>query len=390
VSNFVEALVENDALTLESEVFEALEAAFEGWVPAEGNLETFLTKAFARIASTNREQAARISKEAFKRFGESVVNVPPVQAAAATVASTWTMIDNAGYTIPAGTLVTITATGDEAFAFRTIEDVTVEATKTATKAGEVILQAVEAGEDANGLTDAPTLDDALAFVSVIALTDASSGGVDAEEEDAYLDRLVEQLQLLSLSLILPGDFEIDARAVAGIARALCLPAYNAETDKEEPFCVTVVPIDAAGLACGAPVKAELLERQEEKVPSGVLNFVDDPTYTTIAVELEVTVLPGYEPAAVSAAVKARLASYLSPANWGLPTGFGDVSNSAGWVLRNTVYRNELISEADRVAGLDRVVTLKLATGEAPKVQESVALAGVAPLTKAGEIKVSVV
>ncbi|HXS32240.1 MAG TPA: baseplate J/gp47 family protein [Solirubrobacterales bacterium] len=392
MSDFVEVLVENDALTLEEEVVEALEAAFEGWEPAEGNLETFLIKAFARIASTNREQAARISKEAFKRFGESVVNVPPVQAAPATVPSTWTMIDNAGYTIPVGTLVTIAAAGDEIFSFRTIEDVEVEAGKTATAAGEVVLQSVEPGEAANGLSDPPSLTDSLAFVDAIALTDVSAGGVDAEEEDAYLDRLVETLQLLSLSLILPVDFEIDARAVPGVARALCIPAYNAETKEEDvPLCVTVVAIDAAGLACGAPVKAELLARQAEKVPSGVLNFVSDPTHTSIDVELGFTVLPGYEPAAVEAAVEERLSTYLSPANWGLPSGFGDLSNSAGWELVDAVYRNELISEADRVPGLGRVVTLKLAkTGSPLEAQESVALAGIAPLTKAGAIKASAV
>jgi uncharacterized phage protein gp47/JayE len=390
VGDFVEAIVDNDALELEQEIIEALEARFEGWEPAEGNLEIWLIKAFARIASTTREQVARISKEAFKRFGESVVNVPPIHAAAATVSSTWTMTGSVGYTIPAGTLVTIAAAGDEAFGFRTIADVTVEATKSATAVGEVVLRAVEPGEAANGLDADPSLSDSLAFVSKIELDGVSSGGVDAEDEDAYLDRLTETLQLLSLSLVVPRDFEIDARAVAGVARALCLPAYDGDAElDEQPLCVTVVAVDENGQALGAPAKEELQARQAAKVPSGVNNFVLDPTYTSIDVEAEVEVLPGNDPASVTAAVTTRLQAYLSPANWGLPSSFGDLSNSAGWVLVTSVYRNELISEIDKVPGVGRVVVLALAkTGDVLKVQESVALSGVAPLTEAGDIEVN--
>lgn len=392
MASFVEAIVDNDALTLEQEVVEAIEAQFD-WEPAEGNLETWLIKAFARIASTTREQAARISKEAFKRFGESIVNVPPVQAAAATAASTWTMTNALGHKIPAGTLVRFVS-GDEAFGFRTVADVEVEPGKTTTDAGEVILRAVLPGAAYNGLESDPVLDDSLAFVvpDGIELVGVTANGVDAEDEDAYVVRLAETLQLLSLSLIVSRDFEIDARAVAGVARALCIPGYDADAELEDqPLCVTVVAVDEDGQALGAPAKEELQERQAAKIPSGVNNFVDDPTYTEIDVGLEITVSAGFEPAAVAAAAGERLAAYLSPANWGLPVGFGDTSNSAGWELVDAVYRNELISEVDRVAGVERVVTLKhVKAGEGLKTQESVALAGIAPLTKAGDIEVSVV
>jgi hypothetical protein len=391
VSEFVEAIVDNDALALEQEVIEGLEAQFEGWEPAEGNLETWLIKAFARIASTTREQAARISREAFKRFGESIVNVPPIQAAPASVASSWTMIDDAGYTIPAGTLVSIIAAGDEAFAFRTIGDVTVDAGTSATAVAEVVLVAVEPGEAANGLSADPRLLDSLAFVDKIELDAVSANGVNAEDEDTYLARLTETLQLLSLSLVVPRDFEIDARSVAGVARALCIPGYDGDVALEDqPLCVSVVAVDQTGAPLGSPAKEALRARQAAKVPSGVNNFVIDPTYTEIDIELEGTALPGFTLTDVEAEVAAALAAYLSPARWGMPSGFGDLANTAGWELVDAVYRNELIEVAGRVAGFGRTVSLKIAkAGDPLETQESVLLNGIAPLTEAGSITVTI-
>lgn len=371
---FVEVLTNNDPDLLEEEVYEQLEAQFEGWEPAEGNLEVWLIKAFTRLASIVREQAAVTSREAFKRFGQTVVNVPPVLAAPATVASTWTMINDAGYTIPTGTKVQIVAAGDQAFAFQTIGEIVVAPGDTETAAGEVVLQAVEAGEEANGLSEDPTLIDSLAFVDAIALTGVTSGGVDDEDEDAYLDRLTEALQLLSLSLILPRDFEVDARAVAGIARALCIPNYNPDDESDDnALMLCVFPADADGGSLGPPIKTELQERQQGKVPVDVVVKVGDPTHTGVDVDAEVEVLDGFDKATVTGAAEARLAEYLSSANW-------------PWA--DKAYFLELVSEVDRVRGVGRVVSLKLAKAGGVLGTADVSLDGPAPLAEAGEITVS--
>lgn len=372
-----------DAAALEQEVNETIEAGLEGWKPAEGDPITWANKALSRIGASIFDQASTSEAGLFKRFGEAIVSVPPVQAAPATVESIWTMVDKAGYTIPAGTQVTIAAAGDEAVGFVTIADVVVAPGSTT---ATVLLQAVEAGEAANGLTANPELQDALAFVDGIVLVGLTANGVDEEEEDAYLDRLVETLRLLSLSLIVGQDFEIDARAVAGIARAKCIEAYNAEAAAAEALHVSVYPIDEAGLALSAPVKTALKERQEGKVPSGVKVHVADPSYTQVDVTATIVVQAGFDPATVIAAVEARLSEYFSPAKWGIPTQ-GD--SGSGWENRTSVYRFELISEIDRVGGVERVATLKLAKhGEGLTTAEELVLTGVAPLTKAGTFAIT--
>lgn len=388
MSAFVEAVTDSDADLLEQQVYDEIEAAFEGWIPAAGGLEVWLTKAFARISSTVREQAAETSAAAFKKFGETIANVPPILPAPATVASTWTMVNNSGYEIPAGTQVAIPANGEESAGFEVAEAVTVEPGETATAAGGILLVAVEPGTAGNGLSEAPELIDTLAYVESIALTGVSSGGVDEEDEDAYLNRLTEELQLLSLSLIVQRDFEIDARAVAGVARALCIPGFDAEKETEEnPLTLTVFPVDENGAALSAGVKEELQERQAAKVPSGVVNYVADPTFTAIDVTTEIVVLPGFDPEATVAAVEARLADYLSPATWGT-LGVGDASTSTGWVNATKVYFFELSSEIDRVPGVDRVISVKLAETEGELKAEDVTLKGPAPLAEPGTIVVS--
>lgn len=350
-----------DAALFEQEMKEQLEARFEGIKFAEGAPITWLIKAQARIDATIATQAVGTTTEYLRKFGETIISVPPVAAAPAIITSTWTMIDSAGYTIPSGAQVAVAATGDQSVGFIVIGDVTVAPGDTETAGGEVLLQAIKPGEEGNGLSGDASLVDALAFVQSIALEGVTSGGVDEEEEEAYLVRLKEELQLLSHSLIVSRDFEIDARATPGVARVLCIPAYNGEAEKEEALAVTEIGVDEAGASLAAPVKEDLGTRQEEKLPSGVNLYLADPTHTKVDVFSVVTASTGFDPAAVKSSAGERLAEYLDPSKWGVP-GFGDAGNSTGWVNTTKVYFNELISEVDRVPGVDRVVSLLLGSG----------------------------
>ena len=389
VSKFEELLTENDPATILEAMRADIRARFEGWEPARGDLADWIMQTGARTHSTTRAQFASVAKAVFKKFGETIAEVPPILPAPATATSTWTLSDTEGHTIKAGTQVSIAVDGDNKRIFEVVSDVTVAPGGAVTKAGEVVLQDTEAGTEGNKLTAAPDPYSAIAFVSSIVLVGETSGGVDAEDEDEYVTRLREELQLRSLSLILPRDFEIDARSIAGIERALCIPGYNAETKTEDvPLCFTVVPIDAAGLESSAGVQEELAARQEAELISGVNYFVGKPTYTEIDAEVAAKVAAGFDPETVKAAIAARLAALLSPANAGQPTA-GDSSNSAGWEPISHIYVNEIISELDKVAGVERIVSVKLAKHGGSLEAKDVELTGVAALPKAGTRTVSV-
>lgn len=377
---------EVSAATLEQETTELIEAALEDWKPAKGDQLTWAIKAFARLNAGVFGQAATMERGAFKRYGETIVTEPPVQAAAASVESTWTLVDDAGYTIPAGTQVTVAAAGDLVVGFFTVGDVVVAPEATV---ATVLLQAIEPGVGGNGLSADPELSDSLAFVASIGLDGVTDGGVDEEDEDTYLNRLVEEIQTRSSSLILPRDFEIDARSVPVVDRALCIRNYNAETEEEGvALCQTIVPITSAGLSPAEPIREALLARQVAKLITDVEHFVGIPDYTKINGKTEVEVETGFDPATVLAALEARWEEIFDPAKWGLPRQ-GD--SGSGWENRKKVYRLKVIGELERVGGVARVVTYKHAKDpDALGTSEELTLAGVAPLTKPGTLEVSAV
>src|SRR5262249_6683982 len=157
-----------------------IKARYPEWEPAEGGLETLLQKGFSRIAAILRAELGEIGAAALQALGLKIVELPPIFASPASVATTWTMIDEAGYTIPAGTQVAMAVTGERSLGFRVVKDVVVEPGETATAVAEVTLQAIEPGEEGNGLSGPADLVDALAFVEAIVVEGVSANGVDEE------------------------------------------------------------------------------------------------------------------------------------------------------------------------------------------------------------------
>jgi hypothetical protein len=158
-----------------------------------------------------------------------MMGLPPQDATPASVYSTWTLIDTLGHTIPAGTHVGISDAAGNINAFLTLVDVVVSAGSSATPAGSVQLQAVTPGLAASGLGGvgvAAQLIDTLDFVSTVVLSTATAGGLDAEDDATYLDRLQRKLRLLSTRPILPSDAAILARDVAGVYRAVAIDGFN--------------------------------------------------------------------------------------------------------------------------------------------------------------------
>lgn len=381
---FVTTNGEIDVSTLKQEYVELLQARFPGWEPTAGDLLTWISEGSARIAADVFEQMTQLEQAAFKRYGEAIASVPPVQAAPATVQSSWTMVDEDGYEIEAGTQVGIPGPEGSPIGFETVGDTTVA--PGSTKAS-ILLQAIEAGEAGNGLSGEPQLETALAFVvspGGIELEAVTDGGVDEEEEQVYLNRLVETLRLLSISLILPEDFEVNARSYAGISRAKCIRTYRADTEESDvPLCQTVFPIGPDGKAVSSPIKAALLAGQEAKLLNGVLHFVADADYTKVDVKASFVVEAGFDPETIKAAVESRLEAYLDPSKWGLPSN----GEGSGWINRTSVYRNELISVVDRVGGVDRVVNVELAKHGNALGTADITLTGVAPLVEPGTLTI---
>jgi hypothetical protein len=206
---------------LANDAFELLQSQYPDWVPNDGNLDTWLIEAMARIAGEVMHLAGQVPKAIFKFAGEDLFRVLPELAQSATAGTTWTMVDNSGYTIPEGTLVGIRAAGDVLHAFQTVVEIVIPPGQTVNSNVSII--AVEEGTEASGIgTTSQVLEmiDQLDFINSVTLNAPTSGGEDEEPAGEYLNRLREQLRLLTPRPVLGLDYGPVARTQPGIGRSV--------------------------------------------------------------------------------------------------------------------------------------------------------------------------
>lgn len=221
--------IETDVEDLLADVYAFLQNRYPTWEPIDTALDTALAEAFAAQAADVKDLASQVPDSIFRYFGATLMGVVPQAAVSASTTSTWFLSDALGHTIPAGTQVYIVDSEGNRIAFVTLADVVVAPGATSTAVGGVALTAVLPGTSANAIGSAGgvvTLIDPLAWVDHITMVAATSGGLDDEDDDAYLNRLTANLQLLTPRPILPNDFSELARNLPGVFRATALDGYN--------------------------------------------------------------------------------------------------------------------------------------------------------------------
>jgi len=376
--------IETEPIDFAGDAYSYLGELIPGWLPSPGNLEAWLIESLAQLAGELAALAALVPEAIFRFFGESILGLPPYAATSAQAVTTWTMVDGAGYSVPAGTVIAVTPpASNDSWAFTVDEGFTLVAGQT--QAFEITATALLAGAAASGLTGQVAVIDPLTFVQSVTLAQPTSGGQDAETDADYLDRLSDLLTLLSPRPILAPDFAVLARRmVPGVARATAIDLYDPTTGlTNRPRCVTVAVCDDAGEPCSPEVKQEVDDLLQSMREVNFLVYVIDPTYTTIDVTVGVFTLPGYDPVDVAQAVVDRLTAYLSPSQWGLPP-YGDPGTQS-WVNQTKVRYLELTEQANRVDGVDYVSTLTFGVTGTTLARVDVTLPGPAPLTRPGTI-----
>jgi hypothetical protein len=354
--------------------FDYAQAHIPGWQPSEGNLEVVIMEDNAQEAAVARRLAQRKGEADFRALGK-LIGVPSIEATPAYGDSTWTLADDEGHIIRAGTQVTLTALDGQPIGFRVVEDLEVPNGETATAAGAVRLVALEDGVRGSGLSGTADLIDAIAWVEVdgIEIDGLTTGGIDAETQAAYLDRLARRLRLMSARVIVPGDAEALVLDVPGVTYAWAIDNYNADTEETDvERCLTVVVVGAVGEELPTEIMVAAKALLEAYRETNFLMFVIAPTYVEIDVDYEVVPAAGYETAAVEAATAAAVSNYLSP---------------LAAILRRqtTIYINELISLLDQIPGVDRVVSVEIAATGGSVAASDLTLTGVAPLSRPGVI-----
>jgi len=389
MGTYVAIDIDADPGQMAQTVYDEIASNIPGWEEAPANLETFLVAALTRLMSEVAILGAQAAQAIFYEFGRTIVNVPPLLPTRAIGTTTWTMEDNAGYTIPAGTQLVLDASGSEQVGFLTMTEVVVPPGSTATAAGEVPIQSLVEGPEGNDLTGDGTLVSALPFVTSIVVVDSPEGGDDGETEEEYVARLTEEMGLLSRAPILIDDYPPFIRKIPGVYRAVAVDNWDG-TDPDtldHVLEVGYVAIDDDGEDVSAPIKALITADLDERTLSNITINAGAPTYTTIWVTTVVRCLPGYDPTAVDSAVTTAIQDYLDPARWGVPEFISPERNEAdiglAWRNANVLRYGELWSLVDRVSGVDYVETLFVDDATAPDAADvvNITLSGIVPLTR---------
>lgn len=383
MARFLDIPIETDPDTLKQTVYDILQEHFPEWEPSDGNLETWLIDAFTRTVSDLRELAADIPVEIFKQYGLTVIGIPINNATPATATTKWVMADNAGYKIPAGTELGMRVNG-ELIGFRTQSEIIIPAGFTEEK--DVIIEAIEPGDEANSLEGELFLISAVTGDPVVTLQAPTSGGVDEETDTEYLARLVEELRTLSPTPITPEDFVILAKRRPQVGRALALDLYDpvSETDENERYMTTVV-IDPDGEELTAEEMKEIEEEFEEMREVNFVSPVIGPDYSKMDAELKVKAYAGFDLEALKTQIKEAIETLFDPANFGQPP-FGEGDE---WVYDDKVRFNKVEAAAAVLQGVNYVVSTKIAIQGNPLEEKDVTLPGRAPLTRPGNITIVV-
>lgn len=390
MSGYIESPLVTDPNELATEAIRYLMENVPGWVPAEASLEVWHIQTLARLVAEARDVASAVPKSIFRFYGKNLIGLAPIDDAPASVTTTWTMRDTQGYTVHEGTVAAFRTAGDELIPFVVTETFTVSPGVAATKPGQVVMRALEPGSFANGLggtvgsTTSSIMEivDALAFVDTISASSPSSGGVDAEDDETYLDRLHEELQLLTPRPILPRDFAILARRTPGVYRALAIGEYDPATDtynNERTVAVAIVGRD--GEVLGNDIRLAVTRHLESLREVNFVVHVMDPSYTVVGVTARIQSLPGYDPARVRLDAIAELRRVLDPGVW----GGGDLTPPEWRATSNRVRYTEIAALLDRVPGVDYTDTASLRINGS---SGDVILVGAAPLPRVGPLEIT--
>jgi Baseplate J-like protein len=301
------------------------------------------------------------------------------------------------YTIDAGTQFSMSLAGAP-IGFASTSLVTVDSGASV----NLSVSAISPGIASNGAGNPAALISPITWVSSVTAVTNASGGVDVEDDDAYLARLAQLLQTMALRPITANDYATVSQNFTPapgtdqqeVGRATAIDGYdptsNTYNNERE---VTVCVADANGNPLNTDTMygiggsssniitipglwgvAGWLESLREQ--NFIVNVVA-PNYTQIYCAVTVICVPGYIPTAVQSAIQTNLLTYLSPPNFALP-----VNSITGWQNSQVVYLSVVQSVIQQTSGVQAVLPGTMAVDVNPNptnTTNDLTLSGAFPL-----------
>lgn len=335
-----------------------------GWTPEDGDPDVVIIEAVAPAAQNAIEVASSLLAAVFRKFGTDLAGIAYLNGVAAEATTTWALVDDgASHTIPSGTAILI---GGVYFA--TVNDTAVLAH--VTSATGVLVRAVDEGAAGNGFVGVAQLVNTLAWVSTVTLTSTSSGGQDAEDDDAFQNRLGPEIRSAGPP-VTDADFAVKAFDTPGVG----VGRATAVTTAAKTVTVSVTDINGLPLSSGdkTAISTYLAAKRE-------VNFivtVADATYNYVSVAYSFHLSDGFVTATVEQAISDALRLFLNPATFGSAVGSDPLlATTNNWSNETTVRLSRVVALIQDTRGVAYV------TPSSVKINGSNAdftLTGIAPL-----------
>lgn len=373
MTQYISQPIPSDRGAVRQMIVDSLAATIPGFVVPPASLFDFVLDQFASASAQDRQLLTETLASIFQYSGAKIDRTPKNAALPATGTTTWVRdpTDTASRLVSAGEQIAATAADGSVVAFETTLDFTFPLSTTTVAGVAVIASAPNPGTIGNGITGAAQPATTRTWLTSVTFTAPTSGGVDAEADDTYLNRLADTRPLRATTLLLPDDFGRFARNYQGVDRALILDNYNGAATQSGHL--TAIPVDASGAALSSGAMTALLTAIQANTATNLVVHVQAPVYTTLTVVFAAKAAAGYSTSDVLTRAQNALLDLLSPSRWGLPQS-GD---QRGWVDTPIVRFQSLVTALRNVAGLDFYFA---PTGTATTTNTSPNLTVVSPTT----------
>lgn len=365
-----------DEASITAAILAGLAARLDGWTPNEGAPEVALAEEFAHwiditnqlaIASSQLQVAGVAGTFGFAPIAAVSSNLPAVTLTLQLPPSAGTGTFTQPMTVPAGLMIAI-----DQQAFTLPADITSPVTFTQVTTGpstgywqgtmSAAFAAVVSGNASNGGTpgEQATLLTASPTVIAATLTAAATGGVDAETLTQFLARFVTYVATLRPGGVRASELAALAATLPGVQRAFAVDLYDpAHPATPTELTVTIIPVDAAGAPVSSAIKSSIETYLESIREVNFVFHVIDPTYTDLAIAVEVALLTGADAVVVTAAVTAAITAMIDPASWGT-TG----TDPKSWTERTVVQPLDIAVVVGKVPGVGSITSVTVNGGTA--------------------------
>lgn len=319
--SYIDPEVLRDEVACADLVLSEIASRLDGWEAHEGSVETSLAEAVGIVAATSNDLLVDEARDVYAGFANNVLGLYRAAAAPSSASATFTLKDDTGWVVPAGTLVTVEGPDGAPVTFGTVGDWAAPAGETTL--ANVPVTSLEAGAAMNNVAGTAFIETGVAGVVSAVIPVPSAGGADEEPLQDFLDRVARRARMFRVLPVTAGDYAALALDHPSVGRALAvnlLDPANPPAPGSPPASgghVTVYVVDGAGAALTGPVMAEvqaLLEAPGRV--SNVVVHVAAPSYVTVDAALTVWAGDGFNTPDVVASAVAAATDYLRPARWG--------------------------------------------------------------------------